>query len=311
MAVKKQLTADMNKDTLRSQQHSIAAGEISTVDQAQLAQLIISSLSIKSPEDMQSWILHRLRLFFPHSLFIATIGEVQADTLKVEHVINVGFSTDYLNAISTGPDLLASPIIGRWYQDRKPQLFDSQEWMIPVSTDWLSLFHRHDLKNVASYGVVDLAGHKGSYFSFARIPSTLTRQHALLLELLVPFLHQALIRAVNTTNRNEESKQVRLAQQESKVLFWLAQGKTNVEIAELLERSEFTVRNHVRAIFAKLQVHNRTQAVSEAMKYGLIVPFYRGRLTTTDKECFSAAGSVPKIIDRAGVTEGKRGKWGV
>ena len=48
---------------------------------------------------------------------------------------------------------------------------------------------------------------------------------------------------------------------EREVLGHLAQGLSNLQIAELLVISPVTVRNHVTSILAKLQVTNRREAM--------------------------------------------------
>lgn len=52
-----------------------------------------------------------------------------------------------------------------------------------------------------------------------------------------------------------------LSPRESEILACLAQGRRYKEIAADLSISEFTVRNHLRHIYEKLQVHSRTEAV--------------------------------------------------
>ena len=52
-----------------------------------------------------------------------------------------------------------------------------------------------------------------------------------------------------------------LSAREREVMELVAQGMTNVEVAESLTISPVTVRNHVSSILTKLQVTNRTQAV--------------------------------------------------
>ncbi len=52
----------------------------------------------------------------------------------------------------------------------------------------------------------------------------------------------------------------------AEVLLWLAQGKTNGEIAVILGNSEATVKKHVLAIFAKLGVETRTAASLRALE---------------------------------------------
>jgi transcriptional regulator EpsA len=50
---------------------------------------------------------------------------------------------------------------------------------------------------------------------------------------------------------------------EFEILKWIAMGKTNPEIACILEISLFTVKNHIQRIFKKLNVSNRAQAVAK------------------------------------------------
>ncbi len=61
----------------------------------------------------------------------------------------------------------------------------------------------------------------------------------------------------------------KLTGREVDVLRLLAQGLTNTDIATRLHLSEGTVRNHVSAIFAKLDVSDRTQAAVIAIQHGL------------------------------------------
>ena len=61
----------------------------------------------------------------------------------------------------------------------------------------------------------------------------------------------------------------KLTEREADVLRLLARGLSNPEIAAALHLSEGTVRNHVSAIFARLEVTDRTQAAILAIKYGL------------------------------------------
>ena len=62
----------------------------------------------------------------------------------------------------------------------------------------------------------------------------------------------------------------KLTRREKEVLFWLARGARNKEIAERLVIVEPTVKIHVRNIFSKLGVSNRTEAVIVATDLGLL-----------------------------------------
>jgi two-component system response regulator DevR len=70
----------------------------------------------------------------------------------------------------------------------------------------------------------------------------------------------------------EEKGWERLTVREQEVLELLASGKTGSEIAEDLHIAPLTVRTHIRNLMSKLGVHSRLEAVTFAMKNGLIDP---------------------------------------
>jgi NarL family two-component system response regulator LiaR len=67
-----------------------------------------------------------------------------------------------------------------------------------------------------------------------------------------------------------------LAEREVQILRLVAQGYTNLEIANELQLSEKTVRNRLSEIFQKLHLNNRTQAALYALREGLAEPSEQG-----------------------------------
>lgn len=61
-----------------------------------------------------------------------------------------------------------------------------------------------------------------------------------------------------------------LSERETEVLRAIREGRSNKEIAEALFVAESTVKTHLKNIFAKLKVTNRTRAVSLATEAGMI-----------------------------------------
>ncbi|MHA2938253.1 response regulator [Vibrio sp. RC27] len=57
-----------------------------------------------------------------------------------------------------------------------------------------------------------------------------------------------------------------LTKRESQVLYWLSFGKTNWEIAQILEMSPRTVNKHLEQVYKKLNVDNRTAAASVSIR---------------------------------------------
>src|SRR5262245_6363751 len=57
-----------------------------------------------------------------------------------------------------------------------------------------------------------------------------------------------------------------LTPREAEVLLWVAQGKTNLDIAMILGAAESTVKKHLHAILEKLGVENRSAATLRAIE---------------------------------------------
>lgn len=72
-------------------------------------------------------------------------------------------------------------------------------------------------------------------------------------------------------DRNEKAgKPHGLSGREIEVLQGVAAGKTNKEIASDLALSEKTIKNHIRNIFHKMEVYDRTEAAIKGIREGII-----------------------------------------
>ena len=61
-----------------------------------------------------------------------------------------------------------------------------------------------------------------------------------------------------------------ITKKEKEILTWAAAGKSDDEIAIILDISKHTVNMHLRNIFSKMEVNNRVLAVVKALSTGLI-----------------------------------------
>lgn len=84
-----------------------------------------------------------------------------------------------------------------------------------------------------------------------------------LLDILLPHLNEILIRQGFSTPPQ-------LSSREQEVLRWATAGKSNWEVAQILNISERTVKFHLRNIYRKLEVNNRSHAVVEALRLGVV-----------------------------------------
>ncbi|MEP4465864.1 response regulator transcription factor [Marinobacter alexandrii] len=79
-----------------------------------------------------------------------------------------------------------------------------------------------------------------------------------------------LLRLKTPQNQNSAAAALRerfqLTLRESDVLLWIANGKTNREIGQILDMSPRTVNKHLEQVFRKLGVENRTAAAAGAIR---------------------------------------------
>lgn len=81
---------------------------------------------------------------------------------------------------------------------------------------------------------------------------------------------ERLLRLVDPERPSEAEalrKHLAVTEREAEVLVWIAHGKTNREIGQILSMSPRTVNKHLEQIFRKLGVENRTTAAAVALRY--------------------------------------------
>lgn len=79
-----------------------------------------------------------------------------------------------------------------------------------------------------------------------------------------------LARLLPRVGRNEGDSRAKLSKRELEVLTLMADGLTNGAIGERLYVSTYTARNHVQNILTKLEAHSKLEAVSLAVRQGII-----------------------------------------
>jgi DNA-binding NarL/FixJ family response regulator len=84
-----------------------------------------------------------------------------------------------------------------------------------------------------------------------------------------PSIAQRLIRFFASPHTAAPPAFPELTERERDVLRLIAQGQSNLEIAQQLRITNKTVRNHVSTIFSKLQVASRAEAIVRAREAGL------------------------------------------
>jgi DNA-binding CsgD family transcriptional regulator len=72
--------------------------------------------------------------------------------------------------------------------------------------------------------------------------------------------------------KDRPPRNVHLTSREKEILLWVAEGKSDATIAEIIGVSHATIRFHMNNIFRKLDANERTLATVKAIRQGLILP---------------------------------------
>lgn len=87
-------------------------------------------------------------------------------------------------------------------------------------------------------------------------------------ELTMVMLHT--LDAYNLIRSSKTSEHPALSAREREVVRWTSQGKTSIEIGQILSLSDHTVNAYMTSAIKKLDCVNRTQLVAKAIRYKLI-----------------------------------------
>jgi LuxR family quorum sensing-dependent transcriptional regulator len=119
--------------------------------------------------------------------------------------------------------------------------------------------------------IIPIVGLNGqlSLFCPCGLEPNLSMRARAALEVIGIYSHHALKRAISQLERSVPDH-VPLTNREREILQWVAFGKSDDEIGEILHLSETTVTSHVENAKRKLNTFRRTYAVVQAIRFGEI-----------------------------------------
>ena len=267
--------------------------ELSAAEAKSYVNIASEAIDIASDTDYRTWIATSVRKLFPHTMFIAGVVRRQSERVAVDHLLPAGFPTGFIEAVTARHGHFICPTLEMWFQQGRPQLFEPTA-APPKNTRIPDEFKSYDIKNVAAHGVFDRAREAATYFSFSQIPDELNARHGHLLELLAPHLDRTYLRVLSKSHavpsrlpsqKNESELLVtqRITAREVVVLHELFHERSNKTIARALQRSPDTIKHQIHSILLKLGASDRTEAVTTAIRLG-ILPDRRSARTNTNPQ---------------------------
>lgn len=245
-----------------------------TLNSVELERLLItieSSQQVHRRSQYFLWTQGVLQSFLPHDVLIFGHGEYGAPEFRCEVLARANVWEG--KARQSEIDGLVELMVENWQRNgHLPRLYQASgagEGACGIG----EMLGRLGLGHALAHGAKEFPGESSGFFVFLRMPEVPGRRHAYFAEMLMPYLHTTLHRmliAEKDTPGRRAAPGLKLSEREAEVVSLVRDGKTNQQIAEVLELSPLTVKNHVQNILRKLKVANRAQAVAKAVKSRLI-----------------------------------------
>ena len=269
-----------------------------TADENEKLLRIISQASrIRRHYELFQLLRGEVQYFIPHQILISAWGDFQGSELKLDVISPLpGVRTGRLNGCNIGGQLRS--LHARWLvHGRQPVLLDNTADQRLIQSGCGCALHKsmQSMVSVLLHGVHDKRDGTESLYVAANagpmVNETGAKRIRRIVDPVIVQIDVAFRRVAGwklpflaSIGEPPSSRRV-LSAREAELIAWLAQGRTNLEIAEILEISPFTVKNHVQRIIRKLGAANRTEAVAK---------YRHGSLPTRKK---SAAGGLVQLVE--------------
>ena len=247
--------------------------ELTAEESARFFRVVAECGRIRRHYDIYRWLGAEVQRFLPHEILLSAWGDFDSWDVKLDLTSSLpGVRTAQLAHCRM--DAFVRQAFGRWIDAGRRPVFLKAADTEAAQQGCPCAIHAglSTMRSVLIHGVHDKrSGQDSLFIAFTCGSFTKGRSPARFLSILEPLT--ALIDAAFRKAPALPLSDARCAQRgganvldlstrEMEVLDALCRGRTNLQIAEALEISAFTVKNHVQRIFRKIGVTNRTQAAA-------------------------------------------------
>lgn len=254
--------------------------------------VVSGGVDVRSHLDLLSWLQGEMQRYLPHDILVAAWGDFQAGAIHLDIVSPLaGVRSQASDPAAMTP--LLSDLCRRWREfGRKPFVLNAGLRGFVLQDNALQGAVGQALQQMRGamvHGIADeRVSHDCLYVLFTARNRYDARRRSALSHML-PYIDSALRQISHLPSQTRPringhapaangaqdardghghgahaaARKYNLSERESEIMEWVALGKTNPEIAQILQISAFTVKNHMQRLFQKLNVANRAQAVSK------------------------------------------------
>jgi len=195
--------------------------------------------------------------------------------LPRQHGLATSYPEDWMKFYKENNYMEIDPVTKRCLSSRKPFFWSDVTNCPTIAKPSLQLMNEAEDAGLSDGIGISLCGQTGELVGIGLARST---NHDRNKKKDYDFFSSAYLLSVyfHETFRDLLSKpsKVQITQRENEVLCWASEGKTDEEIAAILNLSLNTVRFHWKKIFKKLEANGRIYAITKAIRLHLITPAF-------------------------------------
>lgn len=216
--------------------------------------------TIASADAFRGWMRGCVGRLVPHAGFVCVLGAVHEHSLREHLSISDGCATGYIRAWRTADGEVVMPAFRTWLAEVTPQTDQC------LDAGAYERVRKEGVHSLWAHGFLDRVHRLSSYFELLNPRAPVEHPVAYALHLLTPYIHAAMVSVAEHAppEPGRVGVEGRLTPREREVLRWISEGKSVWETAQILGRSEHTIKNQVRRVYSKLGVHTRVQAARAA-----------------------------------------------
>ena len=254
-------------------------------DYARLLRVIAEGVSVDRHRDLLQWLRGDMQRYLPHDILLAGWGDFQLGAVQHDLVSALPGVRSYAPGTDGLPFLL-SKLYECWVAaGRKPchVAFAPLSHLLGSSSLPGSFCGAmRAMRRVVVHGLSDQRGRHECLYVLLSAAENSDASTADSMNVLMPCIDIAFRQVAHlpqqyrqtpvsmpTPVRAVQEDTTGLSERETQIMAWVAMGKTNSEIGTILHISGYTVKNHMQRIFQKLNVFNRTQAVSKVTRVAI------------------------------------------
>lgn len=241
-------------------------------DPGQFLQIAGQGTGVSTHAELWHWLRGNVQQWLPHDALLAGWGDFRSGEVQHDLVSSVpGLRTHCFTRACMAP--LLNYLRDCWVaaQQLPCQVDITGCQQLLGHCDWRSMQAMGTMRTALVHGIPESSHGGERVYAALSAHAVLPAGGAAGLRLLLPFVDTALRRIPPAPARQAACERGGVAaaavpvlsERERQIMEWVALGKTNPEIGCILHISEFTVKNHMKSIFNKLDVSNRAQAVAK------------------------------------------------